>query len=258
MKLEIINGSLGYDKKAILSNVNITIKKGEIVSILGQNGSGKTTLLKTLLGVLPTIEGEALLNNQRIEEWTIANYAQRVAYIPQAKSLPFPYRVFDVILFGRTAHLSLFGTPNKRDKEIAERTMATLGITHLKEMIYTNLSGGEQQMVIIARALVQEPDFLIMDEPTSNLDFGNQITIINQINSLKKDGIGVVMATHSPDHVFLCKSKIITIHKGIVNQIEDIEKEANDSLFSEIYGINIKVGQMEGTTVERKICVPIL
>ena len=204
MKLEVQNGTMGYGKKVILNDVNLTLNKGEIVSVLGQNGAGKTTLFKTLLGILPIIKGEVQLDNKALKEWSINHYAQHVAYIPQAKSLPFPYRVFDVVLFGRSSRISLFSTPSRRDKEIAEKALTTLGIAHLKDKTYTNLSGGEQQMVIIARALVQEPDFLIMDEPTSNLDFSNQITILNQINKLKKEGIGIVMATHSPDPEFLC------------------------------------------------------
>ena len=257
MKLEINKGSLGYGKKMILSEVNISIGKGEIVSVLGRNGAGKTTLFKTLLGILPTIQGDVHLNGRRLQDWGTTEYARHVAYIPQAKALPFPYRVFDVVLFGRSAHVALFATPGRRDREIAERALRTLGIMHLKDKIYTNLSGGEQQMVIIARALVQEPDFLIMDEPTSNLDFGNQITIINQIKRLKNEGIGVLMATHSPDHVFLCQSKVIAVQDGHAMQIDDMA-QTGDRFFSDIYGVDVRVGHLEGFSSERKVCVPVL
>ena len=211
MKLDVRNATMGYGKKVILDEVNISLNKGEIVSVLGQNGAGKTTLFKTLLGILPTMKGSVCLNDKKLSEWNTTHYAQHVAYIPQAKSLPFPYRVFDVVLFGRSSNIALFSTPGRKDKEIAEKALHTLGIAHLIDKTYTNLSGGEQQMVIIARALVQEPDFLIMDEPTSNLDFGNQITILNQINKIKDEGIGIVMATQSLDHVFLCQSKVIAV-----------------------------------------------
>ena len=258
MKLEVRNATMGYGKKVILEEVNITLNKGEIVSVLGQNGAGKTTLFKTLLGILPTLKGDVWLDNKKLNDWSTTHYAQHVAYIPQAKSLPFPYRVFDVVLFGRSSHIALFSTPGRRDKERAERALDSLGIAHLKDKTYTNLSGGEQQMVIIARALVQEPDFLIMDEPTSNLDFGNQITILNQINKLKKEGVGIIMATHSPDHVFLCQSKVLAVKKNRVYAIDDFKNQVNEKFITDIYGVDVKIGYIEGLTTERKVCIPLL
>ena len=258
MMLEITNGTIGYGKKVILSDINLSIKKGEVVSVLGKNGAGKTTLFKSLLGLLPVLSGSVSLNGKDIKEWGNREYARSVAYIPQAKTLPFPYKVSDVILFGRAAHLSFFGHPGKKDREIVERTLDRLKINDLRDKIYTNLSGGEQQMVIIARALAQEPDFLIMDEPTSNLDFGNQIKILHQVLQLRKEGIGILMATHSPDHVFLCESKVVAIHRDKVIQAEYKNESLDDSFFSDIYDAKVKIKDLDGKGYHRKVCFPVL
>ena len=256
--LEVCNGAIGYGHKIILDNINLKINKGEINCVIGRNGAGKTTLFKSILRLLPLIKGDITLGQKKLKDWRQKEYARRVAYIPQAKTLPFPYRVADIVLFGRNAHLPFFGIPKKIDNELVDYVLNELSIIHLKDKIYTNLSGGEQQMVIIAKALAQEPDFLIMDEPTSNLDFGNQMRIIEHIIELKKRGIGVIMATHTPDHIFLCQSRVIALYLHDIIQTDYKDVTLNEHFFSKIYDTDVKIEKVKGMNYQRNVCFPIL
>jgi len=253
MKLEIQNGMFGYAGNAVLKDVNFELNTGEIVCLLGKNGAGKTTLFKSMLGVLKPLSGSILLNGKPIEHWNRPQFARLVGYIPQARSLPFPFTVMDVVLFGRTAHLSAFGSPGKKDRILAEECMDLLHIAHLKNRTFTQLSGGEQQLVIIARALAQQPAFLIMDEPTSSLDFGNQINIIRQVNALKNNALGIMMATHSPDHAFMCNANVAVVHQGTLRKAGHANDIISELVLKEIYGVDVKVRPLDDT---RLVCVP--
>jgi len=210
-------------------------------------------LFKSMLGVLKPLSGSILLNGKPIEHWNRQQFARLVGYIPQARSLPFPFTVMDVVLFGRTAHLSAFGSPGKRDRILAGECMDLLNITHLQHRTFTHLSGGEQQLVIIARALAQQPAFLIMDEPTSSLDFGNQINIIRQVNALKNNALGIMMATHSPDHAFMCNANVAVVHQGTLRKAGHANDIISEQVLKEIYGVDIKVRPLDDT---RLVCVP--
>jgi len=257
MKLEIKNGIFGYPNKHILADINFELNTGEIVCVLGKNGAGKTTLFKSMLGVLKPLSGSILLNGKPIEHWNRPQFSRLVGYIPQARSLPFPFTVMDVVLFGRTAHMSAFGSPGKKDRILAEECLELLNITHLKNRTFTHLSGGEQQLVIIARALAQQPSFLIMDEPTSSLDFGNQIKIIRQVNALKNNSLGIIMATHSPDHAFMCDANVAIIHEGKLWKTGHSNDVVTEEILKEIYGVDVKVRSL-GNKPEcnRLVCVP--
>lgn len=257
MKLEIKNASLGYHRKMILQNVNMELHTGETICVLGRNGSGKTTLFRTLLGLLPLQSGEILLDGRNLSSWDRTQFARKVAYVPQARSLPFPFTVMDVVLFGRTSHLKSFASPGKEDKAIAEWCLDKLNIIHLRKRIFTQLSGGEQQMVIVARALAQQPSFLVMDEPTSSLDFGNQIKIIRQVNELKDESLGILMATHSPDHAFMCDAKVAVVQEQTVMVQGDCKEVITEELLKEIYGADIRIYALtQSAMLSRKICIP--
>lgn len=182
--IQLNNLSIGYKKTVLASEMNLQLEANQIICLLGANGCGKTTLLKTILGLLPALSGEILLQNRPHFEWSQKQLAQFIGYVPQVHHL-FHFTVQEVVLMGRTAHLSWYSTPKKSDIDIAEQCLDTLGIAHLSQRFYHQISGGERQLVLIARALAQQPSFLIMDEPTSNLDFGNQIRVLEKITSLK-------------------------------------------------------------------------
>ncbi|KAA6301775.1 MAG: iron complex transport system ATP-binding protein [Candidatus Ordinivivax streblomastigis] len=257
MQLKIHNATLGYPQKDVLRNVNLELHTNKTTCILGKNGAGKTTLFKSILGILPLLKGNVSLDGKNISDWSRRQFARAVAYVPQARSLPFPFTVFEVVLFGRTAHLSVFSSPRKKDRMIAEECLEKLQIIALKNRIFTQLSGGEQQMVIVARALAQQPSFLIMDEPTSSLDFGNQLKIINQVNKLKDDSLGILMATHSPDHAFMCEADVAIVHNGIIWKQGNSKEVITEEVLKDIYDVNVNVCSI-GTESDRKICIPTL
>jgi iron complex transport system ATP-binding protein len=259
MKLEITNVSLGYGKKTVLSDIDLEVNTGEIVCLIGPNGVGKTTLFKAILGFLKPSSGHIYLNGTDVSRWNHKEFARCIAYVPQAHNTPFPFSVMDVVLFGRTAHLGVFDSPGRKDRIIAEECMELLNISHLKKQPFTQLSGGERQMVIIARALTQQPHFLIMDEPTSNLDFGNQIMVLNQIKELKNQSLGIFMATHSPDHAFLCGSKVVIMHNGHLFSFGDPETIITEESLKEVYGVDVMIfDSPEERTSSRKVCVPMI
>lgn len=206
----------GYGERRVLSDINLSLNGGEILSLLGPNGVGKTTLFKTLLGFLPPQAGQILINQRARSAWSDKELARLIGYVPQAHTPPFPYRVREVIVMGRCAHLGLLATPSRHDYALAEAALAELGMGHLLHRIYTELSGGEQQMVLIARALTQQPQWLVLDEPTANLDFGNQIRVLEQLVVLAKRGLGIIMTTHDPDHPFLCAAELPASHVALL------------------------------------------
>lgn len=259
MTLEVLGADCGYGNNTVVRNISVQVESGEILCILGPNGVGKTTLFKTILGFLKLKGGKIVLNGENVLNWTRKKLAQTVGYVPQAHIPPFPFKVIEVVTMGRTAHLGNFSSPSGRDVEIAENALETLGIHFLRDRIYTEISGGERQMVLIARALTQQPEFLVMDEPTSNLDFGNQVRVLQNIKKLAESGMGVIMTSHFPDHAFLCSGKVALIQKNnkfIVGKAEEVITEGN---LQEAYGVGVKIiSTTDSTGGTVKTCVPVL
>jgi iron complex transport system ATP-binding protein len=259
MRLEIKNAVCGYGSKTVIDNISVRVKSGEILCLLGPNGVGKTTFFKTILGFLNLKSGEILLDGENVRSWSRKRFAKTIGYVPQVHTPPFPFSVLDVVVMGRTAHLGTFESPSKNDLKLAEEALQILGVGFLGDRIYTEISGGERQMVLIARALVQQPEILIMDEPTSNLDFGNQVRVLEQINSLVQRGMGVVMTSHFPDHAFLCSGKVALMKRNnefLFGNAEEVITEEN--LYS-AYGVHVKIAGVYNQAGECiKTCIPML
>jgi iron complex transport system ATP-binding protein len=241
MELQVIDATMGYGDKAVLKEVNLSLHTGEVTCVLGRNGAGKTTLFKSLLGLLPLLGGSIRLDGKDIGGWGRRQFAQAVAYVPQVRGIPFPFTAEEVVVFGRTAYLSPFQAPVKADWRIARESMERTGVSHLSQRIYTQLSGGEQQLVIVARALAQEPVFLVMDEPTSGLDFGNRIQLIDQVKQLSRDGLGVIMATHFPEHAVTCHSHVVMIDCGTIWRQDTCETLIRPQVLSLLYNIPLEI-----------------
>jgi iron complex transport system ATP-binding protein len=229
------------------------VESGEVFSLLGANGSGKTTLFKAILGLLRPYKGKILMDGQDIADWPRWEVARAIAYVPQAHTPPFAFSVRDVVLMARTAHLSVIGSPGRGDRAIADDALNTLGISHLAGAHYTEISGGERQLVLIARALAQRSRFLVMDEPTSNLDFGNQVRVLRHIKELAACGLGLLTTTHVPDHAFLCASRVAVMKDGELLAAGAPVDVLTEGRLSTAYGVGLKIRLLEGGL---RVCVP--
>jgi iron complex transport system ATP-binding protein len=257
MKLEVKNIYSGYGRRHILHDVSFTVKEGEILCILGPNGSGKTTLFKSMLGLLHLTQGEIKFDNQSITNMSRQKLARLIAYIPQAHTPSFHYKVQEVVLMGRTAHLGQFASPGVEDQRIAVKAMESMNILHLSDKAYTEISGGERQLVLIARAIAQQSKILIMDEPTSNLDFGNQMLVLNQVNQLAEQGYTIIMSSHNPEHAFLYASHVLLLKGGKVFQTGSPNEVMTEGILEKIYGIKVKiVDAIVSQSKVAKICIP--
>lgn len=258
VKLDIDSLTCGYGDRTVIKDFSMQVFSHDVLCILGPNGVGKTTLFKGILGLHKTWSGRVLVDGEDVRGWSRQRYATVFGYVPQSHTPPFPFTALDVVLMGRTAHLSSYASPSRKDEEIAEEVMARLGISHLEDRVYTHISGGERQMVLIARALCQQPDFLVMDEPTASLDFGNQVRVLSCIRDLSEEGMGIIMTSHSPDQAFLCATKVALLRRDGY-EIGTPEEIVTDEKLEEAYGVKVSVIRgMDAEGQERKSCVPTL
>ncbi len=243
--LEIRNLTCGYAEKPVVCGVNLSLDAGEIVAILGPNGVGKTTLFKTVLGILPRLGGEVELDGRPLDMRPGGPHMRRIAYVPQAHAPAFAFTVEEIVLMGRTSRMGAFSTPSEGDRAAARRVLADLGLGDIVGRPYTQISGGQRQMVLIARALVQEPDVLVMDEPAASLDLGNQARLLSSIRELASDrGLAVLMTTHNPDHALLVADKVLLFGRDGGTLFGDASEVCRADSLSHAYGT--PVGIVEG------------
>ena len=251
----------GYGKKKpveIVHGVSFDVHVGEFVCIIGANGCGKTTTLKAIMGLLPQLGGSVEFDGENIAKMEERRRAKHFAYIPQAHTPPFPFTVADVVLMGRTPYVNLLARTTQRDRNVAMQALELLGITHLAHKDYTGLSGGQQQLVLIARALTQESDILIMDEPTAALDFGNQQLVLSRMHMLSRMGKAVIMVTHDPDHALFCADKVVVMDEGAVLQEGTPDDCITTETLRHIYNAEAYVMDVEVPTGEIvRACVPL-
>ena len=214
IKLEGNALTIGYRDRVVGRGLDVALATGEVLALLGPNGGGKTTLLKTLLGLLAPKAGEVRLGDKRLAALPANERARLVAYVPQTHIATFAFTVETVVLMGRSAHGSLFSRPSAADRAIAARMLAQFGIAHLAPRPYTMISGGERQLVLLARALAQEPQFVVLDEPTASLDFGNQGKVMREIRALAAAGHGVLFTTHDPNHALRAADRAYLLRAG--------------------------------------------
>lgn len=258
MKLAAQQLAFGYRDHRVGSDVTLELAPGEVLCLLGPNGSGKTTLFKTLLGLLPPQQGAVLIEGRDARTIARDAIARQISYVPQAHGAFFPYTVSETVLMGRTAHLGLFSSPSVRDHAAAAAAIERMGITHLAGAIYTQISGGERQLALIARALAQEARVVIMDEPTANLDFGNQVRVLERIRALAGEGIGVLLSTHDPDHAFLCADRVAMLHEGRLMACGVPADVMTAENLRQLYGVEVAVvAVMAGQAGARSICLPM-
>jgi iron complex transport system ATP-binding protein len=214
MKLSGHDLTIGYRDRIVGRHLDIALATGEVLALLGPNGSGKTTLLKTLLGLLAPRSGEVRLNNRPLPDYSSRARARLIAYVPQSHVATFAFNVESIVLMGRTAHSNIFTGASAADRAIAAQALERFGISHLSERPYTMISGGERQLVLLARAMAQEPQFIILDEPTASLDFGNQGKVMHEIRKLRASGHGVLFTTHDPNHAMRAADRACLLRDG--------------------------------------------
>ena len=206
--------AIGYGRTIIGSGLDVTLRAGEVLALLGPNGGGKTTLLKTLLGLIPPLGGEVRLAERPLPDLSPRERSRLMAYVPQVHAGTFAFSVEDMVLMGRSAHASLFSGPSAHDRTVAAGALARTGLGHLADRAYTMISGGERQLVLIARALAQEPRVMVLVEATANLDFGNQGKVLREIRRLAASGLAVVFSTHDPNHALRYADRALLIRDG--------------------------------------------
>ncbi|MGM0601194.1 MAG: ABC transporter ATP-binding protein [Candidatus Rifleibacteriota bacterium] len=254
--LEVNNLSFSYGKHQVLSDLSFSIDQGTITTILGPNGSGKTTLLKCLLGLLSSDNGTIKLYGRDSASIPPMEKSKILAYVPQKHSAAFAYNVIDVVAMGRHPWSGLFSGLSGNDMDIALEYLEKLNIVHLADRPYTRISGGEQQLVLIARALTQQANVLIMDEPVSGLDYGNQILLLEKMRELARDGITCINTSHYPEHALWTADKAIFLKKGKLLVEGEAHKIINSENLKDLYRASIRVIETTNANGPIKTCIP--
>lgn len=256
MKLEASHLDFGYRGHRVGSDVSLFLSSGEVLCLLGPNGSGKTTLFKTLLGLLAPQGGQVLVDGADARHKPRDQVARLLSYVPQAHAAFFPFTVSEVVLMGRTAHLGVFSSPSRHDREVAQAAIERMGLGRLAGSIYTRISGGERQLALIARALAQDGRIIVMDEPTANLDFGNQVRVMEHIQAVARAGVGVLLSTHDPDQAFLCADRVAMLHEGKLARMGTPAEAITAESLHELYGVEVVVTRVFVNGGERRVCIP--
>lgn len=238
--------AFGFPGRTVGRGVSFALEAGEVMCVLGPNGGGKTTLFRTVLGLLPKHDGVIRLHDREIETLSRHEIARRIGYVPQGHIGYFAFTVREFVLMGRTAHLGLFSVPGRNDGEIAERSLESLGIAHLADQPVTEISSGERQLALVARALAQEPKLLVLDEPTASLDFGNQVRVLQRIAALAASGISILFSSHDPDHAFLCAHRALLIAEGRVLELGTPRAAIRADTLQRMYGVSVKIIDLGG------------
>lgn len=245
--IECSGVSFSYGGGDIIKNINLTLCKGNMLGILGANGAGKSTLLKVLMGILKAQKGNVFFKDKPLLSLDRREIAKKIAYIPQDPVFAFPFTVSEVILMGRAPYIGRFEFEREMDREAAERAMVTVGISHLKDRLITETSSGERQLASIARALVQEPEVMILDEPATFLDIRHRNEIMKLLRKLREErGILIIAATHDIFTALYYFDEIVMIKDGSVFADGKTDEVINRENLSSLYGMEVLVKREGG------------
>lgn len=253
MRLKVENISFKYNNNLnVLNELSFKIDVGNILTILGTNGAGKSTLLNCIAGINKVLSGEIKIDDVLLYKYKSNELSKKIAYVAQNQHSTFPYSVIEYVVMGRSPYISAFSKPSKVDYDIAVDKLSELGIYKLKDQLFTEISGGERQQVAIARALTQQPEIILLDEPTAHLDYGNQYRVINIIKNLAKKGFTIVLTTHNPEHAMILGGDVAILNKEHKFYTGHTKEVLNDKILTNLYELDIKTLFID--EIDRSIC----
>lgn len=242
-------------RKEVLKDLSFQIPEGAFVSILGCNGAGKSTLFQCILRTSSHYSGDIYVFDKKNQSYSIRELAKKVAYVPQSHHPCFDYRVMDIVIMGTASRCRSFSSPDRKMYEDGLNALERLGVGHLAQAGYTALSGGERQLVLLARALAQQAEVLLLDEPTANLDYGNQIRVMEALQSLSREGYTIVQTTHNPEQAFLFADRILALHNGRVIASGSPKEVIKSETLKKLYKIDVQIESI--LEDQMRVCVPV-
>lgn len=249
MSLSVSGLTFAYGKTPVLRDVGFSAEAGEVLAVLGPNGAGKTTLFRCILGEQKRYTGSIRIDGKEAKTLSPRQTAHRIAYIPQTHPMTFRFTVFDMVLMGTTHQISPLSVPREPQRKAAADAMKRLGIEYLRDKDFGCISGGEQQLVYIARALAQQAMILIMDEPTASLDYGNQLYVLSVVRALAKEGYTVLVSTHNPQHAIWYADRVLALHHGQAAACGTVRDTLTPALIETLYGRHTALAQTESGPV---------
>ena len=256
MRLEVKDLSFSYGDNKVLDNVSFSSSGGEAIAVLGPNGVGKSTFFKCILGFLPIRKGKIEIEGKDVSIMKGKELSKYIAYIPQSSNPVFNHTVLDSVAMGMNNQIGLFSAPGEKEREKAAAALDRLGILKLKDRGCLNISGGERQLMLIARAMVQDARIIVMDEPTSSLDYGNSYRVMETIMSLSKDGYTIIFSTHDPDAAMRYSDRVIAFYKGEIIRDGKPSTVLNTDVLSTLYSINVAIRNVRVREKEYSVCIP--
>jgi len=254
VSLEVSGLSFSYGSHPVLRDVSFDLSRGEFLSVLGPNGVGKSTLFRCILGLLGDYTGSITLGGEDLRAISRREMARRIAYIPQIHAPSFGYSVLSTVLMGTARQVSVFSQPGEKQIAQAMGALSRVGAEHLAQRDFSRLSGGEQQLVLVARALAQQAEILVMDEPTSALDYGNQLRVLQLVRELAEEGYAVLLSTHNPQHALTFATRILALADGRVAALGKAQDVLTKELVASLYGVDAEFAD----TGNGRVLVPLM
>ena len=254
MSISVSNVSFSYKNKPVLHDVSFKLKEHSMLCVLGPNGVGKSTLFNCILGLLPRFTGEILVQGRNVRTYRPYELAREIAYVPQSHFPTFNFSALDMVLMGTTSQIGFTSVPGKQQLFLAREAMERVGISELEERGFMQISGGERQLVLVARALAQKARILVMDEPTANLDYGNQLRVLSQVKGLSREGYTIVQSTHNPDQAFMFADHVLALWEGKVLSYGTPQEMISEGLIKQLYGVDIELQRLYEGKIS--VCIP--
>ena len=251
--LDVCDLAFGFGARRIGEGVSFALAAGETLAVLGGNGAGKTTLFRTLLGLLPPQAGSVTVSGDALASLAPRERARRLAYVPQQHVPAFGFSVLEAVLMGRASRIGTFARPGHEDYASAHAALAKLGIDVLAARPVTEISGGERQLVMIARALAQQAPVLVLDEPTASLDFGNRVRVLAEIDRLRQNGLTILFSTHEPEQALAHADRALLLADGRVLALDTVERALTAANIERLYRTPVRLVRLDAG---RYVCVP--